>query len=144
MDLLLKYPYGIKVLIIKTKVKLIKKGVYMSNKFSAEYIDKAHKATIYNEKDIMDSTICKCFYCGYQFNPHEEKDLVWWDENSPKGKTLGCPKCGIDVVIGEASGFPVTDKKFILACTEEWFNGISRISDGLPVEEVVSVRIEVE
>lgn len=116
----------------------------MSKKFSSEYIEKAHKATLYNEKDIMGSTTCTCFYCGYQFNAHSEKDLEWWDEHSPKGKTLVCPKCGIDVVIGEASGFPITDKDFIYECSEAWFNGISRISDGLPVEEIEYQKIEVE
>ncbi|MBI9094748.1 MAG: hypothetical protein JEY71_07690 [Sphaerochaeta sp.] len=116
----------------------------MSKKFSENYIDKAHKATIYNEKDIMDSNVCTCFYCGYQFNPKTEEDLEWMDEKSPKGKTLVCPMCLIDCVIGDASGFPVTDSEFIMACTEEWFGGISRISDGKPIEKLPRYVIEVE
>lgn len=116
----------------------------MSKKFTSEYIAKAHKATIYNESDIIASKVCTCFYCGCQFNANTEKDLEWWDETSPKGKTLVCPKCGIDVVIGDASGFPVTDKDFILNCSTAWFNGYSRICDELPVEEIKRILIEVE
>lgn len=116
----------------------------MEKTYSPEFIEKAHKATIYNEEDIMNSKVCMCFYCGYQFNAHEEKELEWWDENSPKGKTIVCPMCGIDVVIGDASGFPITDKDFIMACTEEWFNGISRISDGKPIKKANPILIEVE
>ena len=116
----------------------------MSDKYTEEYINTAHKATIFHEKDILQSTHCTCFYCGYQFNPTTEANLCWMDENSPKGKTLVCPMCGIDCIIGDASGFPITDANFINACTEEWFGGISGISDGKPVEQLEWVPIEVE
>ncbi len=116
----------------------------MSRKFSAEYIDKAHKATLYNEKDILSSEVCTCFYCGYQFDANTEKDLEWWDVDNPEGKTLTCPKCGIDVVIGESSGFPITDKDFILECSANWFNGYSKICYNEPVEKIKKILIEVE
>lgn len=107
----------------------------MSKTYSPEYIEQAHKATIHHERDILNSSVCTCFYCGYQFDPHNEKEEIeWWDEESPKGKTIVCPMCLIDCVVGNASGFPVTDHDFIMACTEAWFGGISRISDGKPVE----------
>lgn len=112
--------------------------------FSAETIESAHKATIFHEKDILVSLVCTCFYCGYQFDPHTEEDLEWWDVESPKGKTLVCPMCGIDCIVGNASGFPATDDDFIKACTEAWFGGYSRISDGKPVEKTKPISIEVE
>jgi hypothetical protein len=116
----------------------------MEKTYSPEFIKKAHKATIFHEKDILASSVCTRFYCGYQFDPHKEEDLEWWDETNPKGKTLVCPTCGIDCIIGSGSGFPVTDDSFINACTEAWFGGYSRISDGLPIEQVELIPLEVE
>ena len=84
----------------------------MEMKFSFDYILAAHKVTIHHEKDILDSTACTCFYCGNQFDPHYEKGLEWLDENSPKGKTFVCPTCGIDCIIADASGFPITNHDF--------------------------------
>jgi hypothetical protein len=51
--------------------------------------------------------------------------------------------CGIDCIVGDASGFPVTDEAFIKACTEAWFGGYSRISGGMPIEKVELIPIEV-
>lgn len=115
----------------------------MERTYPPEFIKKAHKATIHHEKDILDSTVCTCFYCGYRFDPHKEEELEWLDENSPKGKTLVCPMCSIDCIIGDASGFPVTDTEFINGCTVAWFGGISRISDGKPIEKANLITIEV-
>ena len=116
----------------------------MTKTFSPEYIEQAHKATIHHENEILDSTLCTCFYCGHQFDPRTEVDLEWLDETSKKGKTFACPMCHIDCIIGDASNFPITDPQFILACTEAWFGGYSRISDGKPVEKVQMRHIEVD
>lgn len=116
----------------------------MGKTFSPELIKQAHKATIYHEKQIRDSKVCTCFYCGYQFDPQIEEELDWIDEGPNKERTLRCPMCMIDCVIGDASGFPITDDDFIFTCTENWFGGISRISDGLPVEKVKYIGIEVD
>ena len=104
--------------------------------YSDELIKKAHQATFANEKQIMESDSCTCFYCGHTFNPRIEQKLSWIEERPPLDKTLQCPMCGIDCMIGSASGFPIHDESFITQCTEAWFNGISRISDGKPVEKV--------
>jgi hypothetical protein len=109
-------------------------GKHMS--YSDELIKKAHQATFANEKQIMESDSCTCFYCGHTFNPRIEQKLSWIEERPPLDKTLQCPMCGIDCMIGSASGFPIHDESFITQCTEAWFNGISRISDGKPVEKV--------
>lgn len=115
----------------------------MERSYSPEFLEKAHKATIYHEKDIQNSSVCTCFYCSHQFDPHKEKALEWLDETNPKGRTLVCPMCGIDCIVGDASGFPVTDDDFIIACTEAWFGGYSRISERMPVEKVELIPIEV-
>ncbi|WP_353464084.1 hypothetical protein [Sphingomonas faeni] len=35
--------------------------------------------------------------------------------------TALCPECGIDAVIGSATGYPVNDLVFLKAMNEEWF-----------------------
>jgi hypothetical protein len=51
--------------------------------------------------------MCGCFFCLATFPPGEIKD--WVDENEDGvGQTALCPYCGIDSVIGSASGFPIT------------------------------------
>ena len=117
---------------------------YISKNFSPEYITAAHKATIFHKQEILNSNLCTCFYCGYQFNPHDEESLPWLEESRGREETLQCPACAIDCVIGEASGFPITDKKFIRTCSEVWFGGYSRISDGLHPQKVEYVEINVE
>lgn len=105
----------------------------VSEKYPPEYIKKAHAATFANEREILVSDSCKCFYCGYSFNPKIEEHLHWIEEIDPRKRTLQCPLCGIDCVIGSASPFPIHEPEFIRICTETWFGGISRISDGLTV-----------
>jgi hypothetical protein len=52
---------------------------------------------------------------------------------------------GIDAVImRDASGFPMAEPDFSRACTEDWFNGYSRISDGLKPEEMYYEIIDLE
>ncbi|MPM72448.1 hypothetical protein SDC9_119424 [bioreactor metagenome] len=116
----------------------------MGSKYSAGYIKKAHDATLYNEHHIEQSSICTCFYCGYRFNPKEEELLQWLDETSIKGRTLACPMCLVDCILGDDSGFPVTNLDFINACTEEWFGGNSRISGKVPVENSRPIQILVD
>ena len=62
--------------------------------YSKEFIKKAHQATFANEKQIMESDSCTCFYCGHTFNPHNERKLFWIEERPPLDKTLQCPMCG--------------------------------------------------
>ena len=116
----------------------------MEKKFNFEYLLAAHKATVYNQEQIKKSKTCTCFYCGYIFNPQEIEELEWTDLKSPKGATLLCPMCGIDCILGDASGYPIQDPEFINACTEDWFCGISRISEGLPITKIEYRMIEVD
>ena len=102
----------------------------MEKKFSAEYIEAAYEKTLHHEQEILASKVCTCFFCGNQFDPQNVADYDWWDEESPKGKTAVCTNCGIDCIIGDASGFPVNDEDFIQACTLAWFGGYSKLSEG--------------
>ena len=80
---------------------------------------KAHKNSDYRE-EILKSEICGCFYCTQTFSPDEI--FEWWgDEESGVEPTAVCPKCGIDSVIGSASGFPI-DSTFLSKMRDFWFS----------------------
>ena len=77
-------------------------------------LDKAHKYSSNHRRELEKDNICGCFFCLKIYNPKEIKE--WTDG----GKTAICPKCDIDSVIGESSGFPIT-KEFLIAMNKEWF-----------------------
>jgi hypothetical protein len=60
---------------------------------------RAHKHSKRHRTEIERSERCGCFYCLKTFTPTEIHE--WWDD----GTTAVCPHCGIDSVIGSASGF---------------------------------------
>lgn len=69
----------------------------------------ARKHSIRHRDEILQSELCGCYHCLKRFTP----DLIgpddWTDEDEHGvGQTVLCPRCGIDAVIGTASGFPVT------------------------------------
>ena len=57
-----------------------------------------------NQKLLAKETKCGCFYCERVFHP---KEICSWIEDR-SGLTAVCPYCGIDSVIGESAGFPLT------------------------------------
>jgi len=79
-------------------------------------LDKAHKHSINNKEEIMNSKVCGCFYCREMFVPTEIKH---WIKDSKL--TAQCPYCLIDSVIGDASGIPIT-KAFLDAMYKRWFS----------------------
>jgi hypothetical protein len=67
----------------------------------------------------MQSEICGCFYCLERFPPNAITE--WIDANATgEGQTALCPRCGIDSVIGSASGFPITPE-FLKSMNRRWF-----------------------
>ena len=68
--------------------------------------------------ELKNSDTCGCFYCLSIFPPTEIES--WVDD----GKSALCPKCGIDTVIGSASGYPIT-KDFLEKMCGYWFPGAS-------------------
>ena len=65
----------------------------------------AHKSCFANEDCLARSEICGCFYCLAIFPPHKVATYV----PERDGRRTGlCPRCGIDSVLGSASGFPIT------------------------------------
>jgi hypothetical protein len=62
----------------------------------------AHKHAFRQRDELEHSDGCGCFYCFSTFSPSEIK--TWVDDDN----TAICPRCGMDSVIGSASGFPLT------------------------------------
>ncbi len=59
----------------------------------------AHKHSSRHRKEIESSSTCGCFYCLATYPPSAISD--WCDG----GETALCPRCGVDSVIGDASGY---------------------------------------
>jgi hypothetical protein len=79
------------------------------------YILDAHTHTTRHRVELEASTAAGCFYCCEVFSPTEIND---WVDNDDCAL---CPRCGIDSVIGNASGFPIDEEKFLKEMNEFWF-----------------------
>ena len=89
-----------------------------------EDIIAAHKYCANHRESILNSELCGCFYCISVFPPSEIED--WTDARADEtqinetGDTALCPRCGIDSVLGSASGYPIT-LGFLTRMREYWF-----------------------
>ncbi len=85
-----------------------------SNALSSEPHIAAHTWSSRHRDSIMRSGKCGCFHCLAVFPPSEIQN--WVDDNT----TAMCPKCGIDSVIGDVSGYPITPV-FLGKMQAHWF-----------------------
>ncbi len=74
----------------------------------------AHIHSSLHRNEIEASDLCGCFSCLETFAPSEI--VEWTDERA----TALCPRCGIDAVLGSASGFPIT-ADFLKGMHSYWF-----------------------
>lgn len=89
--------------------------------FTNEELEAAHKRSFRNKPCIEQSNVCGCFYCRRTCMPSEIKEYVRKDD------TAICPHCGIDALLGDNSGLPVTNNEFLLAMYNRWFNCHERV-----------------
>ena len=82
-------------------------------------IEKAHRHSIYHRAAIEASALCGCFHCMAIYPPSAITD--WTDY---KQDTALCPRCGVDAVIGSASGAPIT-AAFLKQMHRRWFRAQS-------------------
>lgn len=79
----------------------------------------AHRRSAYHRDDVLASDVCGCFYCCRTFGPGDIREWIDVDD-SGVAQTALCPHCGIDSVLGSASGFP-TDQDFLSLMRTRYF-----------------------
>ncbi len=80
----------------------------------------AHRYCSNHKKTLKHDKVCGCFYCLKIFSPNEIKMWIQGEPGDPLGTAI-CPYCGIDSVIGESSGYPIT-QEFLRRMKKYWFN----------------------
>jgi hypothetical protein len=85
------------------------------------YYEQAHRHSSHHREEVLRSDLCGCFYCRKSFPPTAISE--WTDEVGGRGQTALCPRCGIDAVIGSASGLPVAKLKFLREMRRRFFGG---------------------
>lgn len=98
----------------------------MEEKKYEKYYELAGKVSFENWESIKNSKICGCYFCRSIFPSSEITDNDWI--NDPHGRTVLCPRCGIDSVIGDASGIPIR---------EDVLEELYRVKFGIDDEPVV-------
>ena len=73
---------------------------------------RAHVFSTHNRNALAKDKLCGCFDCIKVFSPSEIEEYTEED-------TALCPYCGNDSVIGESSGFPITED-FMLRMHRRW------------------------
>lgn len=80
-------------------------------------VQAAHGHSSRHRAELSKSTLCGCFFCCSTFAPAAIH--AWTDEDAGEGQTALCPICGIDGVIGDRSGYPIT-KAFLKKMRAYW------------------------
>ncbi len=75
----------------------------------------AHAHSSNHRAEVLASRTCGCFYCCSVFPPNEIAE--WVD----RGTTALCPRCGIDSIIGDRSGYDVS-APFLEKMKAYWFD----------------------
>ncbi len=79
----------------------------------------AHSYSRNHRSELEKDSVCGCFYCLRIYSPSEIEEWLDEENGDPRGTAL-CPYCGIDSVLGESSGYPIT-RAFLQKMKEEWF-----------------------
>jgi hypothetical protein len=79
----------------------------------------AHKHSIRNEEELSRSGQAGCFNCCQSYDTAQ---VTEWTLERDERRTALCPKCGIDSVIGDAAGYPVTDLAWLKEMCAHWFD----------------------
>ncbi len=66
-----------------------------------------HKHCFNNKEEVEKSTVVACFHCISMWDEEELKETEF--DYPSKDPTAFCPKCGIDAIIGNASGIDLYD-----------------------------------
>ncbi len=83
-------------------------------------LEKAHSYSNGHKPELEKDHVCGCFYCLEIYDPAEIKQWIFADNDCDRRGTAICAKCGVDSVIGESSGFPIT-REFLMEMHKKWF-----------------------
>lgn len=86
-----------------------------------EDILNAHKFCSGNKPMLQNDKKCGCFHCMKIFDPKEIEEYLEVNNEIDSLGTAFCPYCGIDSVIGESSGYPITTE-FLQEMHDYWFD----------------------
>ena len=87
----------------------------VGSKTSSALILEAYEHTSNHRTVLQKSKSCSCIYCRKTFG---YADINEWADNK---QTAICPHCGVDAVIGSASGVELT-KEFLKDMKAYWFS----------------------
>ena len=82
-----------------------------------DYIE-VHRFSSNNKEQLLKDEMCGCFFCLSIFPPAEIEQWL-----SDPGGTARCPYCGIDSVMGESAGYPISEE-FLAKMKKQWFSYI--------------------
>ena len=86
-------------------LRYILENTIMMKKKYERYYGLAGKASYENWEVVKGSGTCGCYYCCSIFSSKKVTDADWVPDLH--GRTVLCPRCGIDAVIGDVSGIPI-------------------------------------
>ena len=92
------------------------KGILEVMKYSKSDFPLIYSHTVNNEMDILHSKQCSCLFCRQTYDARKINDWA----NDKNGVTALCPECGMDAVVGDASGF-VLDHETLKALNLAYF-----------------------
>ncbi len=81
----------------------------------------AHEYSSNHKPELEKDSVCGCFHCLKIFKPSEIEDWIIADNECDRRGTAICPYCGVDSVIGESSGYPIT-AEFLSGMHSVWFS----------------------
>lgn len=84
-------------------------------------LEAAHHYSSNHKHELEKDHVCGCFYCLEIYAPAEIEEWIIDDNPCDRCGTAICPKCGIDSVIGESCGYPIT-KDFLAVMHRRWFS----------------------
>jgi len=82
---------------------------------SVDYIE-AHAFSSNHKQALLKDGLCGCFYCIEIF---DSRLITEWVKDT--SGTAICPFCGIDSIIGQSSGYLITEE-FLSKMKQYWFS----------------------
>ena len=90
--------------------------------YTKKVLSVIHKHSSKNKFEILNSHKCACFHC---FRIYDSTDVETFLKDNDGEETALCPVCTTDTIIGDASGFNLTDE-LIDTLAYEYLHGLTR------------------